>query len=51
MVQFQISYRKTGKETHESSKLEFFEKFLANPDAEGKTSGLLNKGVIADLLC
>ena len=29
MVYFQISYRKTDKETHKSSKLEFFENFLA----------------------
>ena len=44
---------KTGKETPESSRLEFLEKFLANSfalsDAEDKTSGPLNKGGIADL--
>ena len=55
MVQFQISYGKTGKEIHKSSKLEFLEKFSANnfalSDAEDKISGLLNRGGIADLLC
>ena len=44
---------KTGKEIPESSKLEFLEKFSANnfalSDAEGSTSGLLNRGGIADL--
>ena len=44
---------KTGKEIPESSRLEFIEKFLANnfalSDAEDKTSGLLNRGGIADL--
>ena len=45
--------RKTGKETPESSRLEFKEKFSANnfalSDAEGNTSGPLNRGGIADL--
>ena len=44
---------KTGKEIPESSKLEFLEKFLRNNftllEAEDKTSGLLNRGCIADL--
>ena len=44
---------KTGKEIPESSRLEFLEKFSANysnlSDAEDNTSGLLNRGVIADL--
>ena len=44
---------KTGKEIPESSRLEFTEKFSANnfalSDAEDKTSGPLNRGVIADL--
>ena len=44
---------KTGKEIPESSRLEFLEKFSANNfalwDAEDNTSGLLNKGGIADL--
>ena len=44
---------KTGKEIPESSRLEFKEKFSANNfpllDAEGNTSGLLNRGGIADL--
>ena len=44
---------KTGKETPESSRLEFKEKFSANnfalSDAEGNTSGPLNRGGIADL--
>ena len=44
---------KTGKEIRESSRLEFIEKFLANnfalSDAEDKTSGLLNRGGIAEL--
>ena len=45
---------KTGKEIPESSsRLEFLEKFLANNfallDAEGNTSGPLNRGGIADL--
>ena len=43
----------TGKETTGSSRLEFLEKFSANnfalSDAEGNISGLLNRGVIADL--
>ena len=46
-MQFQISSRR------ESSRLEFLEKFLANnialSDAEDNTSGLLNRGGIADL--
>ena len=44
---------KTGKEIPESSRLEFLEKFSANnfalSDAEGNTSGLLNRGGIAGL--
>ena len=44
---------KTGKEIPESSRLEFFKKFSANnfalSDTEDKTSGLLNRGGIADL--
>ena len=44
---------KTGKEIPESSRLEFLEKFAANnfafSDAEDNTSGLLNRGGIADL--
>ena len=44
---------KTGKEIPESSRFEFLEKFLANnfalSDAEGNTSGPLNRGGIADL--
>ena len=44
---------KTGKEIPESSILEFLEKFSANNfalrDAEDNTSGLLNRGDIADL--
>ena len=43
----------TGKEIPESSRLEFWEKFSANnftfSDAENNTSGLLNRGGIADL--
>ena len=45
---------KTGKEIPESSRFEFLEKFLANnfalSDAEGNTSGPLNRGGIVDLL-
>ena len=45
---------KTGKEISESSRLELLEKFLANnfvlSYAEDNTSGLLNRGDIADLL-
>ena len=45
---------KTGKETPQSSRLEFLEKFLANnfalSDAEFNTFGPLNRGGIADLL-
>ena len=44
---------KTGKEIPGLSRFEFFEKFLANnfalSDAEGNTSGPLNRGGIADL--
>ena len=44
---------KTGKEMPETSRFEFLEKFLANnfalSDAEDNTSGLLNRGGIADL--
>ena len=44
---------KTGKEIPESSRFEFFEKFLANnfalSDAEDNTSSPLNRGGIADL--
>ena len=44
---------KTGKEIPKSSRLEFLEKILANnfalSEAEGNTSGLLNRGDIADL--
>ena len=44
---------KTGKEIPESSRLEFLEKFLANSfalsDEGDNTSGLLNRGGIADL--
>ena len=44
---------KTGKEIHESSKLEFLEKFRGNnfalSDAEDNTSRSLNRGGIADL--
>ena len=47
------SFKKTGKEIPESSKLEFIEKFSANnfalSDAEDNTSGPLNRGGIADL--
>ena len=43
----------TGKDIPESSRLEFLEKFSANnfalSDAEGNTSGPLNRGGIADL--
>ena len=44
---------KTGKETPDSSRLEFLVKFSANnfalSDAEDNTSGPLNRGGIADL--
>ena len=44
--------RKTGKEIPETSRLEFLEKFLVNNSplqhTEDNTSGLLNKGGIAD---
>ena len=54
MMQFQISSRRqTGKQIPQSSRLEFLEKFsgknFALSDAEGNTSGPLNKGGIADL--
>ena len=43
---------KTGKETPESSRLEFKEKFSVNnfalSDAEDNTSGPMNRGGIAD---
>ena len=46
---------KTGEEIPESSSLEFFKRFLANnfalSETEGNTSGPLNRGGIADLLC
>ena len=47
---------KTGKEMPKSSRFELSEKFLANnflalSDAEDNTSGPLNRGGIADLLC
>ena len=56
----QILYRfklvlggESGKEIPELSRLEFLEKFSANnfalSDAEDNTSGLLNRGGIADL--
>ena len=45
---------KTGKEIPAPSRLEFFEKFLANnfsiSDAEDNIYGLLNRGGIVDLL-
>ena len=48
-----VPERKTGKEIPESSRFEFLQKFLANnfalSGAEDNTSGLLNKGGIADL--
>ena len=51
-MQFQISSRRE-KEIPNSSRLELSEKFLANDfalsDAEDNTSGLLNRGGIADL--
>ena len=44
---------KTGKETPESSRLEFLKKFSANnfalSDAEDNTCGPMNSGGIADL--
>ena len=44
---------KTGKETPESSRFEFLQKFSANsvalPDAENNIFGPLNRGGIADL--
>ena len=46
---------KTGKEIAEFSRPEFFVKFLVNnfalSDAEDNTSGSLNRGSMADLLC
>ena len=51
-MQFHISSRRE-KEIPESSRLDFLEKFSANnfslSDAEDITSGLLNRGGIADL--
>ena len=45
---------KTSKKISKSTRLEFLERLLANrfalSDAEGNTSGPLNRGVIADLL-
>ena len=47
-----LDSRKTGKETSESSRLDFLERFLANTFVfsapEDKTSRLLNRGGIAD---
>ena len=44
---------KTSKKISKSTRLEFLERLLANrfalSDAEGNTSGPLNRGVIADL--
>ena len=52
-MQFQGREGKTGKEIPESSRSEFFEKFLASnvalSEAEDNTSGPLNRGGIADL--
>ena len=53
-MQFQISWElKTSKESHESSRLEFLEKFLVNnfalSDVEDNTYGPLNRGGITDL--
>ena len=53
-MQFQLILEgNTDKEIPESSRLEFLEKFSANnfalPDAEGNTSGPLNRGGRADL--
>ena len=48
-----VPEEKTGREIPDSSRLEFLENFLANnfasSDAEGNTSGPLNRGGIADL--
>ena len=48
-----VLQRKIGKEIPESSRLKFLEKFLSNnftlSDSEDNTSGLLNRGGIADL--
>ena len=54
IMQFQISWElKTSKESHESSRLEFLEKFLVNnfalSDVEDNTYGPLNRGGITDL--
>ena len=54
IIQFKISYRReTGKEILDSWRLEFFKKFLTNnfalSGAEDNTSGLLNRGGMADL--
>ena len=54
-MQFQISSRRENRQrdTRDSSRLEFKEKFSANnfalSDAEGNISGSLNRGGIADL--
>ena len=53
-MQFQIvSREQRSKEVHESSRSEFFKKFLANnftlSDAEDNSSGTLNRGGITDL--
>ena len=53
-MQFQISSRRENRQRDpESSRLEFKEKFSGNnfalSDAEDNTSGLLNRGGIADL--
>ena len=59
VTEIQCSFRlvlegKTGKEIHESSRLEFSEKFLANnftlSDAEDNTFRLLNRGADLPLL-
>ena len=58
VIEISCSFRlvlegKTGKEIPESSRLEFFKKFLVNDfallEAEDSTSGPLNRGGIADL--
>ena len=54
IIQVQINCRReVGKQIPESSRLEFLEKFSANyfalSDAEDNTSGLLNRGGIANL--
>ena len=51
-MQFKISSRRKNRKRSESSILEFLKRFLANnfalSNAEGNTSGLLNRGGIAD---